>query len=239
MEILQTYPYFFANLPTLILCVILPMLLGNRKARRTACYSGLCCMPCSLVALLHNDRYWQPVRLGHLPYGIEDLIFTYIVGVIVWMGAWLLFREKILIGDVAVPKAISRLLPDGALSGTLTVVLYAAGMDPMTVVLVVGCALAIALLIRRRSLWRLSAAGSVVFPLFYIAVVNLQFRVWPDYVLYWIPSGPWVRLFLGIPVGEVLWSVMFGALWPALVATAFGIRLRAQCGADPRTSPHF
>jgi len=232
MEILKTYPYFFANLPLLILCLILPVFLRNSTAVRTTYYSGLGCMPCSLAALLHNDGYWQPVRLGRLPYGIEDLIFAYIVGVAIWMGVSWQLREELIIGAVSIPKAISRLLPAGLLSGALMVVLYAAGMDPMTVVLVVGCALVIALLFQRRSLWRLSAVGSVIFPLFYIPVVNLQFQLWPDYLLDWNPGGPWVKLFLGIPVGEVLWSVMFGALWPALLATALDIKLRTRGRAD-------
>lgn len=232
MEILKTYPYFFANLPMLILCAVFPMLLRDGKAMRTAYYSGLGCMPCSLAALLYNDRYWQPVRLGLLPYGIEDLMFAYIVGIMIWMSVWWLLHEELLIGAASIPKAIVRLLPVGAVSGVLAAALYAAGIDPMTTVLAAGCALVISLLCWRKSLWKLSAAGGIIFPLFYIPIMNLHFHFWPQYALYWNPRGPWAGLFLGIPVGEVIWSIMFGALWPALVAIALNIRLRVPNRAD-------
>jgi hypothetical protein len=108
MEMLKTYPNIIANLPMLILCAIYPMFLRNGKAVRTAYYSGLGCIPCSLVALVHNDTYWPPVRLGRLSYGFEDLIFTYIAGVMIWMGVWWVLREELVIGAVLIPRAIFR-----------------------------------------------------------------------------------------------------------------------------------
>ena len=234
MEILKTYPYFFANLPLLFLFVILPMSLRSGKEVRIAFYGGIGCIPCSMAAPLYNQDYWQPVRLGHLPYGIEDLIFTYIAGTAIWMGVSWWHRDELVIGTASIPKAISRLLPAGVYSGVCLAVFHHAGMDPTTAVAIVGLALIALFLWRRRQLWRLSVAGSIIFPIFYISVVNLQFLLWPNYLRSWNSAGPWAGLFLGIPLGEVLWSVTFGALWPALVATALDIRLRTPRVADAR-----
>jgi len=80
---LASHPYFFANLP-LLAAVCLFLILGRRgQLARLALYSGLACLPCSLVAVVHGN-YWRPARLGGGPIGVEDLIFTFTSGAAVW-----------------------------------------------------------------------------------------------------------------------------------------------------------
>ena len=67
-NMLTSHPYIFSILPLFtVVCVIL--FRGRRRQlTRVALYSGLACLPCSLLALTDRE-YWRPARLG----GVWDL----------------------------------------------------------------------------------------------------------------------------------------------------------------------
>lgn len=223
VEFVKAHPYFFANLPVLVLVAVLPHLARDRDYARAAVFSGIACMPCSLLAVTHFIGYWHPVLLGGLRYGIEDLMFTYTVGTGAWMAAMLWSREDWTVGARSSGDAVVRMLPWG-LVAVADVALWMAGLNSMTATLITSTALLLFLLGRRTSLWRLALAGLVTFTPFSIMLEKIEFAVWPNLATYWNPGGPWGTLVLGVPRGEVAWSAIFGALWPVVVASALDIR---------------
>ena len=223
---LSSHPYFFANLP-LFAAVFVVLILGRRRPlARLALYSGLVCLPCSLLALMH-EGYWRPARLGGGPIGVEDPIFTFTTGALVWFCAAWPHR-----GDLRAPSELlssrvaKRILLLGLPSEVVLAVLWYAGVDPMSATLLASLPLLTVLLVRRRQLWILAVAGLAFFMPVYYAVVKLQFAIFPGYPLQWNQQGSWAAAFLGLPAGEWAWAAAFAMLWPVVIASAFEVEFR-------------
>jgi hypothetical protein len=224
-EFIVLHPYLFAGLPVLALLLVLSSFARDRDYRWTAMFSGFACVPCSVLAATHGD-YWNPVRLGGFAYGVEDLIFTYTAGTAAWMAAALWVRNGWTV-ERSRTSAVRRMMPWG-LCAVIDVALWQAGLDSMTAALAASLVLLACLVVRRPALWRLAVAGMVTFSAFYVAVLRLQFAAWPAFVRYWNPGGWWIRSLFGIPVGDVAWAAVFGAVWPLVIANALDIRFEGQ-----------
>jgi hypothetical protein len=115
--------------------------------------------------------------------------------------------------------------------------LWLAGMNCVTATLVVSVGLLILLLGRRISLWRLALAGLVTFTPIYLIEEKLQFAAWPNYLSYWNSGGLWGTLVLGIPLGEIAWAAVFGAVCPVVIASVLDITFdRLNSGDSSRPS---
>jgi hypothetical protein len=223
MDFVKLHPYLFANLPVLAAVLLLPRLTPNRGYRRSAVFSGLACMPCSLAAIT-DSGYWHPAVLGGMRWGVEDLIFTYTAGASAWLLAALWRRKTCAVSVRDFKTAILCMTLWGVPTAAAGLGLGLAGMDHITSTLISTAACLLFLLGRKASLWRLALAGLGSFTPAYVLVVRLQFAVWPNYISYWNPSGPWGTLAFGMPLGEIVWAAMFGAVWPVVIASALDIR---------------
>ena len=227
------HAYFFANLP-LFAAVCAILILGRRRPIvRLALHSGLAFLPCSLLAFTDGE-YWRPARLGGGPIGVEDLLFTFIAGAVVWLCAAWGHR-----GNLTVPahfpagRVTRRLVLWQLPAGALLAALWRAGLDPMSAALLASIPLLTFLLARRPRLWILSGAALGCFVPFYWAFVRIQFAAFPTYPSQWNPQGPWTPAFLGLPAGELAWAAVLAVLWPVLIASVFDVDVRAASAAPP------
>lgn len=95
MDFLKTHPYLIANLPVLLAVLMLARLARPRSYGRLSLLSGLICISTSVLVPLYNKSYWNPVRLGGWPVGIEDVSFSIAVGAMVWLLAAFFFRRRL------------------------------------------------------------------------------------------------------------------------------------------------
>ncbi len=226
MRILREYPYFFANVPFLLLPPILS-LTRRHTLSRGALFSGILCMPCGALSLAHVG-YWRPLRLAGGNLGLEDLVFAFAAGVLVWLAAAWPFRHT-LPRLFVLPARGRPILLSGAAGGVLLVGLCRFGMDPMGATLAVGGLVFIGLLVCRPRLWPLALSGVLCFVPLYLAIVRIQLALWPAYIGQWNPNSPWAAVtVLGVPVGEVAWAVVFAAFWPPLIAALLGLERRGR-----------
>lgn len=217
---MTSHAYLLANLPVLAAVALALVWLRRSHLGRVAFWSGLGCLPCGLLALMHNGEYWSPVRLGGAPLGIEDFIFSFEAGAGAWLAAaWPLRRR------LAGAASDGRVLLWGGAAGAASWGLWRAGAEVMISTLAGTLGLLVVLLARRFRLWPLALTGMAVFTPVYFAVVRIQFAFWPDYILAWNPAGPWAAPVWGIPLGEIVWGPAFAALWPVVVASALGMEL--------------
>jgi len=222
-QFVSGHPYLFANLPTLAAVILLPRMAPNRDFQRAAVFSGVACLPCSLAELSYGE-YWHPVLLGGMHYGLESLSFTYATGALAWLTAGLWSIKRCTAGTRSFSAAFLRLAPWAIAVTAVYIALLLGGMNCLTASLVPSACLLLFLLVRRASLWRLALSGLASFTVVYLLAVRLDLAVWPDFVSYWNPTGPWGARFLGIPCGEMVWAAVFGAVWPVVIASALDIR---------------
>ncbi len=217
---LRTYPYFWASVLFLgLLCLSLWPL--PRGQRRMGVLSGMMNILAAPFCLFLQGSYWTPKRIGGLPLGPEDILVSFLVASLAGLVAAWPFRHRL--GTAQEPGSPWRRY---ALVGTPTMGLYLllvlfAGADPMTSLLVIQVAAGGALLRLRPSLWPLSVSGFLLCPPFYCLTVRLMYWIWPEFVYQWNLQTFWGQLIGGIPLGEVVWVMVYGASWPVYVGYVF------------------
>lgn len=80
LDFLRAYPYLFANLPLLFIMFLAAKTVWPRHYGRLTLLCGVAGIPCAALALIHEKSYWTPARLGGLPLGVEDLVFSFVCG---------------------------------------------------------------------------------------------------------------------------------------------------------------
>lgn len=225
MEFVCTYPYLFANVPVLMGVLLVTFFVARGPYRRSALLSGLICVPAAPLALLHEGVYWTPVRWGGGCFGVEDILFTFLCGCLVWLLAALPFRGCLEI-DGRVSLCIRRYVLVTTLYAVTCVLLWLAGVKGLENTMVGATVPVLVALILRRSLWPLPAAGLLLFVPLYTLIVKGQFLLWPEYVLQWNRSGHIATSILGIPITELEWAVAFAIQWPMLVGYILGVHIR-------------
>ena len=218
-----SYPYLFANLLTLVLLILCIKKTWKGGQGRIALLSGLMCIPFSLVSLLHEGQYWNPLRWGGGPFGAEDIRFCINAGILVLFLATGPFVRTITI-DVTMRQLFRRyllvLLPG---SGAFLILFLSHGPAMTGTLLIMITAVLIFIGIRHDNL-PLSIRGVILFLPVYLILVGIEFAVWPSYIHSWSSPTIWDHPVLGIPAGEIAWAAAFGALWPLLVAYSLDIR---------------
>lgn len=232
IDFVAVHPYLIGNIPVLIILLIIAMKCWSVGQGRTAVMSGLICIPFSLVGLLHQGSYWTPLRWGGVPLGIEDLILCMNSGMMVWLLATVPFFRRITVPEYR-QQVLFRYTLFLAAGGAAFLALLRAGRPVMDGTLEIMGAAAFCLLVFRRDRWPLAAAGAAFFPPVYLAVVRVQFALWPEYVHGWGTTTIWGSPVAGVPAGEIAWAFAFGALWPLIVASVFD----ARCSLPERVTP--
>jgi hypothetical protein len=219
------YPYLWASLLDFVLFIVLGKLFLPKRQWRIMMATGLAgTAPFAFLILLENE-YWAPRRLGGLALGIEDLICSFFVAAMTWFCVAVYFRDRITFAR-PIRRFWLRYWILAAISVSLFLVIFfvfkITGMSSL--ILATGL-LALYLLIRKVTLWPLALAGFLFFPLIYLSLTRFDFWLWPDFIDQWSVSPPWGRRILGLPLGEITWSIVFGAYWPLFTAYIFDARL--------------
>jgi hypothetical protein len=224
MDFIKTHPYLIANIPLFFLILTAAKTVQPRNFGRLSLLSGLVCMPCSVLALLHNESYWNPIRLGNGPIGIEDFVFTFVSGTMIWLLAAWPFRRRLLI-ESHLSTWARRSAFCSLLFGCLCTLLWFSGVKSLENTLLAGMLILFVILLLDHNLWPLAVSGVIFFVPVYLLIVKVQFSVWPDYLLYWNPHSALGITLIGIPMGELAHAIIFAAFWPVYIAYVFNIHL--------------
>ena len=218
-EFVHTYPY-------LVFCLVGLGLLGGLLMhcpgqRKPALWSGLLCVPFGLSGAWLVPVYWDPRLVWSIGrVGVEDLLFCFVTGGLVWLFSAWWWRDHLAVEIQMrfVSGAYAALLVLGLLCfGTAWLILR----DPMAAVwMAFGNGTAVFLLLRPGS-WRLAVAGAAGFGLYYGLSTMAWIWLVPEFADSWPAAGRWNAPVGGVPQGEIVWAVTFGACWPSWMAYLF------------------
>lgn len=230
-SLIQTYAYLIG---TLVLAVIFGVVYILRNdLRKIMIYSGLAYVVLLTLGYLflfyisvtHNSPrsitpgYWAPPTLFDLGrrtngYAIEDLMFIFFNGGIAAALYEIVFNTKVKKRPFKKVKrhyAIWLALLAGFIVYEFT------SLNAIYVLIAVQLFGALGLIVQRRDLIVHSAAGGLLFLIFYgllFLIFNLLFPTFiHNYYHLERTSGVW---FLGIPIEEYLYAISFGMLWAPL-----------------------
>jgi hypothetical protein len=231
MDFLKTHPYLIANLPVLFTVLLMVKLARPRGYGRLSLLSGLTCIPSSVLALLHNESYWNPVRLGGWPIGLEDVSFSFTVGAMAWLVSAFIYRRRLTM-DHRWPPRIRRFLFSCVLFSGLCLCFWFAGVKSLANSLLAGVVSLTVVFYHAHNAWPLAATGIAFFTPIYILIEKIQFNIWPNFVLQWNPHDLLGNRIMGLPIGEIAWAVVFGVGWPFYIAYLYGVQLLNSGGPN-------
>lgn len=213
VEQASRYPYFCTVLGGTLLVAAITVLL--KEHRREILLSGMAGALPGATAPAFESSYWNPVRLGGGPLGIEDLLCGFMVTSFIWAGHCVAFQEeRRVMGSrvfwwrcliLGIPSA----LPFLTLYWLRWDGLFLAIVQPLTILAVV--------LWWRPSLWPFCLSGLFSFAVFWWASLRICFWISPGFLQQWNLDAWFGVRAGGVPLGEVLWAACLGACWPVFM----------------------
>jgi hypothetical protein len=221
-EFMKAYPYLCTNTITIAFLLIAGWFVLTRAQWKTMVLCGLANAPSFPFLLLLEHQYWSPVRLGGWTLGIEDILCSFAVAAMAWFVIGWFFADRIPL-LVRWKTLLIRYAMLATGSGIAFLLLtFLTDLSGMTALILTCLVLAAGLFLWRRSLWPVVLVSLLGFPLFYLCIVKVYFLIWPEFVHQWNSAAPWGRTVLGIPFGEIAWSVVFSLYWPLFVLVIAG-----------------
>ncbi|MGD9125495.1 MAG: hypothetical protein PVG60_10390 [Desulfarculaceae bacterium] len=219
----QAYNPAYLYFSLFFLAVAMVFLAVLPSHHRLMLVSGLLSMPFALYSILFVPEYWQPQRLAVILTGLEDVIFSFANGVIVFGFSARILPPSIGQGAGALKPKLGRYLFLFTAAIPAVMVLTALGLDIMTAALTTGVPiLAMCLYTCRGKSGALSLAGGMGFGVFYCLVLRVTFHLCPEMESWWAAGGLAGMRWWGMPLGEVLWALFFGTTWPLFVGWTLG-----------------
>lgn len=219
---LQTYHYLFGCL--LLMTIILLGYVLVPLSRKVSLVSGLILIPSAPFAAYLQNTYWAPVRVGGGTWGIEDVLFAFTSGTIVWWAAaWPITRRIRL--EFSWTRVLAVVLVVHSISMSFFMLAITFQADAMMTLLFIHIAFTIYFYFRMPEYRVVQASGLVSFLCFYVLFLFLLNVMMENPFRVWESAGFWgVRIFR-LPVGETLWACVFGTSQPVLAAYCCGARI--------------
>lgn len=222
---LGTYPYFFSTLGGIAAVMLVACIAMGREQRWMVLASGLLLVPAFPAAVVFNQNYWSPVRIGGWVLGIEDLLFTFLAG----SGSWLLaawpFKSR-LVPKLRMGHLLRRYVISMSMGGLVFFLLLSSGLGSMGSTLALYGVWLVVLLFIKRNFWRVALCGALTFGTLYPLLLTMVFRVWPDYISQFNGHSIWCHKAAGLVVGEIAWGLGFAASWPLFLTFIFNMQWR-------------
>lgn len=244
MTFFELYPYLVFS--SVLFIIFLAFLLIYKKQWQPMLVSGLLSAPFAYTSVFFVPEYWDPTRIAVFVAGPEDIIFSFANGGIVWLIATWPVRKRIIL-QIQTGRSMMRYVfcsVFGVTFGAAFILIlhtYGSGVGIMTAALVTITSLGVLLLYLRSEFWPISIAGGIGFTILYTILVGIVFTIHPDVVLQWNIDNLWGIKLLGIPMEEILWAFLFGAVWPLLMAYVFDVSLdfHRPVGRKTTIDPYF
>ncbi|MBT8115105.1 MAG: hypothetical protein KJP04_06980 [Arenicella sp.] len=209
----QSSLYFTASLTLLSTYVLLYW--WRRSYRSSSLISALMSMTTAVYALAFVPEYWNPPQLLKIHPGIEDIIFSFANGGIVWILACHPRQEKMVENQFG--TKLFRYLIVSVSFLIILAVLWFAGVPVMISVLASSMVVALYLIkFSYKNMW-FAVRGGILFTLMYILGLFTVLTIEPDVINAWNHEKLLGIRLIGIPLEEYLWAFSYGFIWPMFV----------------------
>lgn len=216
------YPYLAGCLYAILVFVVCILLF--KELRRSMLLSALLFTSFALTAIILVPSYWRPKLFWDFVVGVEDVIFCFVTGGVVWLGSAYFIKDRLLLPDNARPvmrRYIKHIIYGSFAFSAFFLVGFGFLWSTLGGLYVMG----FILLYTRRRLWPFALWGTVSFLAMYSLTLKLMFFSWPHFIRQWnLPSL--LGLVLEMPAEELVWALGFGFTWPLFMAHVFDVQVR-------------
>ncbi|MFA5089360.1 MAG: carotenoid biosynthesis protein [Candidatus Omnitrophota bacterium] len=225
---IHAHSYFFINVAGLI--VVLAVYLFARNDRRGMFLSGLTLVPASLLSFLHEKSYWNPLRLNTGGWGIEDVMFCFSFGSLVW---FLGIRPvcRVFNFTFSFRTFFTRwMIFSGLFIAAVRV--FVVFFSVMWATILAQCLALVVLLAFYPRFCRIALSAGILYSLYYWAVLHGFSFFARGFFSLWNGVDLCGLSFAGLPVEEFFWVISASACWPVFMAYGQDGRVSSS-GAPP------
>lgn len=223
-DLVNSYPYLFANLFYLVIFFI-GLQFVSKGTRRLVLFAGLLNFPCFPFIIYLENAYWYPERIGGWMLGFEDAMCSFTVGamvVLVLTPFFVYFQFRKITWKQIILRYLSFC--------SFTVILFFLSLlptkaNPMTALIISNVVVVSVLLAFRKDLWLLAFLGTITYSGAHLFLMKICFWLLPEFLRRWNTDAFWGYTFLNVPLGEVTWAFVYGAYWPIFIAYIFNLRV--------------
>jgi lycopene cyclase-like protein len=217
---LDGYPYLASAILLLSAALFLAAL--KPHLRQGMLWAGVGCAPGALLTVSFVPVYWDPIRLGGSWIGLEDVIFSFATGSLMWFTLFGLSSPKRVTLQLPLGSMLRRYFTCGPLFALFYYTFRKVSYEPMDAaiagMLVLGAGIAV--LVPQLVLPALRAGTS--FCLIYTAVIGLTFLLWPEFEQQWSAATISGYRLGPIPSEELAWAFVIGCTYPLVFAYVTG-----------------
>ncbi|MCP4900306.1 MAG: hypothetical protein GY906_25335 [bacterium] len=221
--IVQQYTYLIWSL--LLFGVFLLLFWVTPHKRQAMLVASLYSTPYAVASLMFVPEYWTPVRLGNLAIGVEDLVFSFANGGVVWWMASRSSEHQIHV-EFKLRQSLWRYWKCSNIGIFVAGTLWVLGVRVMPAFWLSMALLFGFFLLKHPWYWRLSIAGALGFTGIYAALTSAVFHLNPGFALQWTAENLSGHALWDIPIEEFAWAFGYGAVFPMLVAYTLQAKLR-------------
>lgn len=220
---MEFFPYLFFSLAFLFLFTV-GFFLTPMKFRPSVLLSALLSAPTSLATFVFVPYYWNPKRIVPFELGPEDIFFSFSTGGIVWLIVILYLTRNY---NIIITQKI-KLMRYGifVIIGCLIyMVCLLSKMRIMLSTVITVCILGTPILMKRWNYWKLCLIGASGFIIVYVAFLKGFLTVYPEFIEHWSLEYLYGITLIGLPVEEIMWAAVTGAVWPLIMSQLFNLQI--------------
>jgi len=214
------YPFLYASLGLGVVLALYLLLTG--APFRFLLVVGLINAPTGALEVFFIPEYWSPNRILPFIIGIEDLLFSGVVGIVAWILAF--GRD---LSKLQLPGGVTRTFLRFLLVLSIYVVGFAllktSGLRVMPAAVAALTAVGIGLALVRLDLFCYALRGAVLFAAVYFVFLRTSYWIWPHWIDEWNLEALWDLVIFGVPAEEIVWAFFYGGVSP--LATGYILKV--------------
>ena len=216
------YVYFVI---ALMLFGVWILLFKHRKDLRfKMIISSLAVLPFAFFDYYSQPSYWHPQTFWNIPIGIEGFLAGFSFG-----GIASVLYEEILNKHLrkireTKKKQFEHLIIPTIVIGISFIAFVFLKMNMMHALMTGLLAGIVFLILMGKDLFVPLLFSGIFFGFFYLIVLFIWLRMFPDAFYWWNLNIFWNITLLGIPLGEVLFGFLYGAFWGPVYEFLFGYK---------------
>lgn len=214
--------------------IVVCVLLKRKQCVILSLISGALSIPGSFLTIVFIPQYWEPVRVFDWVLGIEDILFSFATGTLVWAlsfsgdSARVCFRSQLKV----VFYRYTKIWMIGALFMFVVSLINIAHLMTQIVIVMLATALNVGGLSRK--LVYKGIRSALVFGCIYSIYVVVCFQIFPHFGNQWSWENLWGITLFSVPIEEFLWAFVFGYTWPILMIYTLNISFQTAKASSER-----
>ena len=196
-----------------------------KRYYKSILFASVTALPQALFALILV--YWKPERLSIFGIGLEDFLFSFLGGGLVWICTLLVFRNELYFGFITKTNFVR--LAICLLFGLASVtVLHFLRISNYMAAFITMIFWIIFILIIKIEYAKISLATAGIFLVVYAIDLKMGLMIWPELISFWSFEHLTGITLLKMPLEELIWAFLYGGSWSLGVAYILNVKLEPK-----------